>query len=122
MSEMITSGVTLAVDMRKNRIRVHRCTLHKLGDPKFIQLLVHPEKKVVAIRALDHDLPGDQAHKVSRATMLSDNSFEIYSRTFITKLCEVAGGLKSGCYRMEGAVDPGHTLALFHMDTLKPVE
>ncbi len=119
---MCETGVTLAIDMRKNRIRVHKNTLHQLGDPGYIQLLVHPEHKLVAIRSLDHDLPGAQAHRVSRTTMLSDNSFEIYSRTLIEKLCQIVGGLKPGCYRLEGAVDEKHTLALFKLNSLRLVE
>ncbi len=109
----------LSIDMRKYRLRIHKNTLHQLGDPGYIQLLVHPQYKLIAIRALDHDLPGAQAYKVSRTTMLSDNSFEIYSRTLIEKLCQLAENLKTGCYRLEGAVDEDHTLALFKLDTLR---
>ena len=58
---------------------------------------------------------------MSRTTMLSDNSFEIYSRTLVEKLCQIAGDLKPGSYRLEGAVDEERTLALFKLDTLHPV-
>ena len=119
---MCEVGVTLSIDMRKNRVRIHKNTLHRLGDPGYIQLLVNPLRRLVAVRALDHDLPGEQAHKVSRTTMLSDNSYEIYSRTFVDKLCDIVGDLKTGCYRLEGAVDKEHTIALFKMDSLRPVE
>ena len=33
----------LCIDLKKNRIRIHKLTLHMLGDPEYIQLLVNPQ-------------------------------------------------------------------------------
>lgn len=38
------------IDHRKKRIRIHRSTLKLLGDPKYIQILVNPERTTLAIR------------------------------------------------------------------------
>ena len=40
MSEQARQQVTIAVDLKKYRIRIHRNTLALLGTPKYIQLLV----------------------------------------------------------------------------------
>ena len=53
-----TVPATIVVDLKKFRIRIHRPTLHAIGDPKLIQLLVNPEKRAVAIRAVGHEAPG----------------------------------------------------------------
>ena len=45
--------VSFAIDMKKDRIRIHRTTFVKLGQPKFLQLLVNPTEQLVAIRGLD---------------------------------------------------------------------
>ena len=37
-------------DLKKNRIRIHKLTLHMLGDPEYIQLLVNPQDSMIAIR------------------------------------------------------------------------
>ena len=31
---------TLVIDCRSNRIRIHRKTLHMLGDPEYVQILI----------------------------------------------------------------------------------
>ena len=49
-TQELTNRPVLALDMKKNRIRVHRITLHLLGDPDYIQLLVNPDDKVVIIK------------------------------------------------------------------------
>ena len=40
----------LCIDLKKNRIRIHKLTLHMLGDPEYIQLLVNPQDSMIAIR------------------------------------------------------------------------
>ena len=114
--------VSLSVDLKKYRIRIYKYTIHLLGDPPYIQILVNPQTRMVAVRSVDHSTPGDQSHKVSRRMMASDNSIEIYSRPFVSKLKEVAGRLDSGfTYKMTGAVFPSQNVALFEMKTLSKV-
>ena len=38
----------LCIDLKKNRIRIHKLTLHMLGDPEYIQLLVNPQDSMIA--------------------------------------------------------------------------
>ena len=40
----------LCIDLKKNRIRIHKLTLHMLGDPEYIQLLVNPQDSMIAIK------------------------------------------------------------------------
>ena len=41
---------TLCIDLKKNRIRIHKCTLHLLGNPEYIQILVNPDRHMLALR------------------------------------------------------------------------
>ena len=54
----------LSIDLKKSLIRIHRNTLRLLGDPDYIQLLINPNSKMIAIKA------GDKrdylAHKVRK--------------------------------------------------------
>ena len=43
----------LSIDLKKSLIRVHRNTLRLLGDPDYIQLLINPNAKMIAIKAGD---------------------------------------------------------------------
>ena len=114
--------VTISVDLKKSRIRIHRDTLHILGNPKYIQLLVDPEKMNVAVKAVDASIPGDQIHTVYQRIILSDNSYEIYSKAFIKKLYEINSELDPKySYRMSGKVLAAHRVAVFSMKTLKQI-
>ena len=39
----------LVIDAKKNRLRIYKTTLHELGDPKYIQLLVDPDQRNLVI-------------------------------------------------------------------------
>ena len=120
MSNQTSTSTSISIDLKKYRIRIHKQTIHLLGDPKYIQLLVNPLTMAVAIRPVEKELSGDQSHKVNMSLMNSDNSYEIYSRSFITRLCEVIGGLKDNCsYRLSGEVISS---AVFSLKTIKRIE
>ena len=76
--------VSFASDMKKDRIRIHRTTLVKLGQPKFLQLLVNPTEKIVAIRGLDKR--DKDTHIVHYSFFKTDASFEIYSKQLVSTL------------------------------------
>ena len=116
------SPATLSVDMKKNRLRIHKAMLHQLSDPAYIQLLVNPDSKMVAIKAVHKASTGDQVHRVSKHALFSDNSVEIYSQSFVFKLKEVTPGLDYGTtYRMLGNVYPTVGIAVFSLKTLTKV-
>ena len=62
MSEETLIPSVILVDLKKRRIRIRKSTLHQLGDPEYIQLLVDPTDRMVAIRAVDHETTRDQKH------------------------------------------------------------
>ena len=77
----------------------------------------YPNNKTVAIRFVEKETSGDQAHKVKIVT--GDSSYEIYSRAFISKLYQICGGLDPQySYRMTGEIVPKQRMAVFSMDTL----
>ena len=120
MSEQNTNMVLLSIDMKKYRIRVHKSTLHQLGDPPYIQLLVNPASSVVALKSVTRSSSKDQTHKVPRKKLESSNSIEIYSKSFIDKLIELVPDLKDGnCYRMTGNIVPSEKMAVFSFKTLR---
>ena len=45
-----SSQPILCIDLKKNRIRIHKLTLHMLGDPEYIQLLVNPDSHMIAVK------------------------------------------------------------------------
>ena len=66
MAEQVgTAEVSIALDMKKNRIRIHKPTVRMLGDPKLIQLLFNPEDMVVAIVCPESEVPGGQEIRIN---------------------------------------------------------
>lgn len=113
----------MSFDLKKFRIRIHKSTIHTLGDPRYIHLLVNPEKRTVAVRAYNGTSPGKDAHRIKQSLMNSDNSYEIYSRPFVTKLCEVVGGLETECgYRISGVIVPSEKMAVYSLKTITRIE
>ena len=120
MIEQSNPGVKISIDMKKYRIRFHKSTLHALGDPPYVQLLVNPSQGVVALRAVDRYSSGDSIHRVSRKQLQSANSVEIYSMSLVHTLMQVVPHLVDGrVYHMSGELVPSENLALFRFDTLK---
>ena len=52
MSDKEEGIVSISIDMKKHRIRIHKATLHLLGDPKYIQILFKatPHRKALSER------------------------------------------------------------------------
>ncbi len=123
MSESFAPSVLISVDMKKNRIRIHKATLHKLGDPPYVQLLVNPTTMIVALKSVYRSSSKDQIHKISRKKMESSNSIEIYSKSFIDKLNELIPDLNEGCcYHMTGNIVLSEKMAVFSLKTIQQFE
>ena len=123
MTDTTKETVTLAIDIKKYRIRVHKKMLHLLGDPKYVQLLVNPNNKYVAVKGIEKPTLGDQSEKIKSQNMLPDNSYELYSKSFVEKLCDVAEITETNCtYRLTGTIVESHNMAIFSLKTLKRLE
>jgi len=122
MTETTTtlSQPALCLDLKKNRIRIHKQTLHMLEDPEYIQLLVNPDKKLIAIRksiSKDH-----LAHRISLDN-LSGNCYELYSRELLDNLMKVESSLEwNQSYRIYGFLDSKAGVAQFRMNDCKLLE
>lgn len=123
MSDHNSPTVLLSVDIKKYRIRIHKATLHLLGDPPYIQLLINPSSSIVALKSVSRSTSKDQTHRVPKKTLRSSNSVEIYSKFFIDKLIELVPELTDGnCYHMTGTIIPSEKMAVFSFKTLRPFE
>lgn len=113
----------MSFDLKKFRIRIHKSTIHAIGDPRYIHLLVSPDKRTVGVRGLFGQAPDKDAHRVKQHLMESENSYEIYSRSFLQELCEVVGGLEEKCsYRIMGKIIKAQNLAVYSLDTVTKIE
>lgn len=124
MAEQVTApSISMALDMKKNRIRIHKPTIHMLGDPTLIQLLFDPDAMVVAIICPESEVPGGQEIRVNSKNFKGENAVEFYSKLFLKKLRTVHGHLDDNCtYRLTGTIIPELRAARFPMSTMQKVE
>ena len=121
MSEQTQQQVTIAVDLKKYRIRIHRNTLALLGTPKYIQLLVSPSAKMMAIQGVDTRTRF--THRVNLSALRPDNSYEIYSSLFVSQLLALVTDLDAKCtYRLTGEIIAEENAAVFPLNTLPEVD
>ncbi len=105
--------ISVAFKSRK-RIRIHRITLHLLGDPEYIQFLVNPETKMIAIRrGCSSDHLAIRVYPLDSQT----DCFEIRSLFLIKSLNMVCKDWKDGnSYRIVGNMDAKNKTAYFRLD------
>ena len=115
MSEQTRQQVTIAVDLKKYRIRIHRRT------PKYVQFLVSPSAMMLAIQGTDKRT--NYTHRVNLAALHPDNSYEIYSTSFVNKLCSLMEGLDSAyAYRLTGEIIAEENAGVFPLSSLHKID
>ncbi|MCD8105001.1 MAG: hypothetical protein LUF35_08385 [Lachnospiraceae bacterium] len=117
MSNQTSFQPSLCIDLKKNRIRIHRRTLQLIGNPEYIQLLVNPSDSKIAIRRSGRE--DYLAHKVH---MDAVDCIELYSSILIENLMTVNNGLSwNRSYRLYGSIDALSEMALFSMREPVPI-
>lgn len=114
MNPQTSQNPTLCIDLKKNRIRIHKLTLHLLGDPDYIQLLVNPATNCIAIqrcRQYDH-----LSHHVSLQELPDRTCCELYSTELLQTLREINDDWENNCsYRLYGKINRQNGVAWFAM-------
>lgn len=123
MSEIPDSRIILAIDLKKNRLRVHRTALKQLGSPAYVQLLVSPRDNAIIIIGCEKHLPGGQEIKVVFDKPGPAGTFDIYSKELISRLKKQFSGLdRKGLYRLSGYYRDEDKYVCFPLSTLSRTE
>ena len=116
---MADTAIQCTIDLKKNRIRIHRDTLRQLEDPKYIKFLINVEKGLFAICCDASSFCGT-AHKVD---IDADGGTEIYRGLFVEKLASIYTNLEMGnSYHLPGRVHPEDRLAVFDINAAIKIE
>ena len=97
---------------RRNRIRIHMSTLHLLGDPEFIHLLINPEEQTVMITPAE----GYEflSHHVRAYRQGTKHECEICSMDLLQRIREITGDIGSTAV-YEGRYISEQNAVLFHV-------
>ena len=114
------NSALMTLDLKRSRI--HKSTLKKLNDPKYIQFLINPEEMFIAFLGSDKPLAGGTANKVN-LVRVPNQSVEFYSNSLLEGVVNMVGMLDFRySYRLSGEVDAVNRVAYFSMKTLKKNE
>lgn len=114
-------NISISVDLKKHRLRIHRNTLNALSVPKYVQLMINPKEMVIAICGSDRAML--ESHKVNLSQLGAENSYELYSKTLINELKAIVPNLDSGnSYRFYGKKIAGENIAVFQMTSIQKIE
>ena len=109
--------LSIALDLKKNRIRIHKITLHRLGDPKRVQLLFNPEKRELLISCPSKSISESQDEKVYFDKPGTDGTYQLYSSELIKRIQGVCPDLENkALYYACGKYVPSINAAIFQMD------
>ena len=123
MEHEVPAKARITFDMKQMRIRIYKETLRLLGDPAYIQLLVHPEDGAFAIRCVEKNEKPNFKVYWKCVTGNVRKSYELKAFYFMRKLVEQMhlDWSDSYSYRMEGDCYPEKGLAVFHPSTAEQV-
>ena len=102
----------ISLDMKKNRIAIHKTTLSLLGTPEYLQLIINPDKGQIVIRpgkAHDRFAIRVNYEKIRRTRL------EFYSKSLmqeIRKTFTMLDAEDSTC-RLYGTYKPHENIAVF---------
>lgn len=109
------SRPVISVDLKKHRIRIHKHTLHSIGNPDYVLLLVNPEERTLAVLCTDHSDP--RAHKIIKLSSSNQKCIELYSRSLVKNLHHLCNNWQDNqSYRLYGEIIQNEGVAQFHMD------
>jgi hypothetical protein len=114
--------ISMAIDLKKYRLRVHKNTLRELGNPEYIQLMFHPEKKAIVILCTNELTSAGQEEKVCFDKPGNDGTFQMYSKTLILKIQKLYPELDHHyAYRLTGYLLPSLNAAYFPLSTISKI-
>ena len=95
---------------------MYKKTLHLLGDPDYIQLLVNPEDLFIAIRPVGKK--AKLAHKIDWSKP-THSSHELHSKNLIETLAKVCPNWdKNKTYQLVGEIVESENVAMFDLKSV----
>ena len=93
MADLHNNEIAMVLDYRKNRIRIYKSTLRAIGDPKYIQILVNPDTRILGVHTANRDDRCSMAILLSQDWKDPEVSYEVYSQFFLLKLAQLVGSI-----------------------------
>lgn len=117
------TAITMAIDLKKNRLRIHRQTLKLMGFPAFVRLLISPKDSAIVILGRREQTPGGQEYPVVFDKPGPAGTYDIYCKELISRIRKQFPGMdREGLYRLSGSWMPEEECVCFPLGTLNRAE
>lgn len=104
----------ISVSLKKPVIRIHKDTLHSIGNPDYVLLLVNPKECTLAVLPSDKSDP--KAHHISKRSLTHKKSFELYSTSLVKNLRNLCSDWENDkSYRIYGETVENREIITFNM-------
>jgi len=123
MIEHTDPKIVMSIDLKKDRLRIHRYTLKLLGDPEFVQLLISPAQEAIIVQGRSERETGGQEIPVTFDRPGPRGTFEIYSRELVSRILRHFPGLdREGLTRLTGRYMEEEVSVCFPLCAQNPAE
>ncbi len=123
MEKQTSEQISMSIDLKKNRLRVHKQTLRLIGSPPYVQLLFSARRKAIVILSRASTVPNGQEIKVVFDKPDTSGTFDIYSKELVSRIRKQFDGLDETClYRLTGFEIPEENGVCFPLSTLTHTE
>ena len=80
------TDLAISIDMKKSRITIYKSTLHYLGDPTYISLIINPNESSLCVLCSSRE--DKTAHRVQPRSENSSRKehHDLYSTSFVNAL------------------------------------
>ena len=111
--------ITMAIDLKKNRLRIHKSTLRLMNSPEFVKLLFSRERNAIGIVKSKSEIPRAEEIRVIYDKPNETGTFDIYSKYLVSLIRLAFSGLdQTGLYRLKGYSVPEENGVYFPLSTL----
>lgn len=123
MNNPINPKISMAIDVKRYRLRIHQGTLKALGNPPFLQLLFSPKRKAIVVLSREKQVPNGQEIRVVFDRKNRPGSCDIYSKELMDRIRNQFSGIdQRGLYRLTGFEVPEEHGVFFPLSTLSRQE
>ena len=115
--------ITMAIDLKKNRLRIHKSTLRLMNSPEFVKLLFSRDRNAIGIVKSKSEIPRAEEIRVIYDKPNETGTFDIYSKYLVSLIRLAFSGLdQTGLYRLKGYSVPEENGVYFPLSTLTRAE
>jgi len=112
MRDEVAPRAAMSIDFKNNRIRIHKNTLHLIGNPEYILFLVNPIENTIAIMQGDSSDP--RARRIAFTSTAGEKSSVLCSKLLVQGLQSIHSEWQDNrTYRLYGELIEGRSIVKF---------